>query len=428
MSRARRLAALAAGWLALAAAWPAAAQAGADETAAVLGRLTLPPVAATRAVIAALPQVQAARAGVELAQARQRQLAVGSYEWTLKAGAQQRAESAGPLYTENDLALERAIRWGDKARADRALGEVGVSAGRSAYADAWHEAVRDLLKTWFDWQRERGVAAVLQRQAALAQELLLVAQRRVRAGEAARIDQLMAQAELERARAAEQLARGREQIQQQELEKRFPGLSLDAPALAAEPPPLPGTPQSWQQRIVTENHEIEWAQAEARAAQLVSERARLDTRPDPLLGVRAARERGGQENLIGLYVTVPLPGQYRDAQQGVAQAQADAAAQRLALTRQRVEAAAQRTVAQAWQSLAVWRRLAQARQSLDEVARLAARAYSLGELTLTESLQARRAALDAELAGETARWDAQEAASRLLADAHRLWPADAHEE
>lgn len=417
-------------WLACAAAvcLPARGQGADDETARLVAGLDLPPVAATREVIAALPQVQAARAGVDLAQARSRQLAAGAYEWTLKAGAQQRTETAGPVYAEQELALERAIRWGDKARADRAVGGAGLEAGRSAYADAWHEAVRGLLKAWFDWQRERSAAAVQAQQAALAQELLQVARRRVRAGEAPRMDELMAQAEADRAQAAEQQASGRERVQRQELEKRFPGLALAPPSPAPiAPTALPDTPQQWLQRIVAENHEIELAEAEARVAQLLSERARLDTRPDPLLGLRAARERGGQENLLGLYVTVPLPGAYRDAQQGVAQAQADAAVQRLALTRQRVEAAAQRVVVQAEQTLAVWRRLTPVRQAMGEVARLSARAYSLGEVTLTESLQSRRSALEADLAAETARWDAQEAVSRLLVDAHRLWAADAHE-
>ena len=401
----------------------------AGETDAMLAPLSLPPVDPTRQVIAALPQVQAARAGVAVAQARSQRLAAGTYEWALKAGTQQRTESAGPRYTESELALERSIRWGGKARADQELGQAGVMAGQSGYADAWHEAVRSLVKAWYDWQRERSATQVLAQQAALAQEQLEVARRRVKAGDAPRMDQLMAQAEHDRAQAAQQQSRGREQVQLQELQKRFPGIATDAADAAAASPDalqLPDDPQVWLRRIVEDNHEIELAEAELRMAQLHSQRAQLDSRPDPLLGVRASRERGGQENILGVYMTIPLPGAYREAEQRTALALADAAEQRLAQTRQRVEAAAQRVVLQAGHALAVWQRLAAVQQSMAGVAQLAIKAYGLGEVTLTEALQARRAALESALAADAARWDAREAVSRVLVDAHRLWAAEEH--
>ena len=42
------------------------------------------------------------------------------------------------------------------------------------------------------------------------------------------------------------------------------------------------------------------------------------------------------------------------------------------------------------------------------------------------ALQARRNALDASLNAQAARWDALEAITRLLVDAHQLWAADEH--
>jgi outer membrane protein TolC len=413
-------------WFIAAAAGPVLAQEGQP---APLPRLALPPVAATRAVIEALPQVQAARAGMALAQARSQQLAAGPYEWALKAGAQRRTETNGPQYAENEWALERSIRWGGKVQVDEDLGAAGVQAGQLAYADIWHEAVRDLLKAWYDWQRERGAAQVLAQQAALAQEQLRVATRRVQAGEAPRIDQMMAQAEYDRALAAQQQAQGREQVQRQELLQRFPGLALDAvPAqeLLAEPQSLPGDVQGWVRRITDDNHEIELAQAELRQAQLQSERARLDGRPDPLLGVRTARERGGQDNVLGVYVTIPLPGAYREAGQRASLAQAEAAEHRLQQTRQRVTAMAQRVVLQAVQAISIWQRQSAVAQAMGRVADLAGKAYGLGEVSLSEALQSRRVALEAALAAQTARWDALEANSRLLVDAHQLWAAEEH--
>lgn len=398
----------------------------AQEAAALVAPLALPPLEPTRALIGALPQVQAARAGVDLAQARGRQLAVGGYEWNLKLGAQERRETTGPVHAESDVAIERSVRWGGKAEADRNLGQATETAGRVAYADAWHESVRGLLKAWYDWQRERGMAQVQAQQLTLAQEQLQVASRRVKAGDAPRMDQLMAQAELDRAQASAQQARGREQMQRQELLKRYPGVALSEAAAASSPDQvqLPGQPAAWLQRILADNHEIELAEAEARQAGLRSERARLETRPDPLLGVRAARERGGQENVVGVYIAIPLAGEYRDAQQRASLAEAQAAEQRLLQTRQRVEAAAQRTVLQATSALDVWRRLAAVQQAMDRVAQLAGKAYGLGEVTLTEALQARRTALEAAQAADAARWDALEGMARVLVDAHQLWAAE----
>lgn len=393
---------------------------------ALLTQLALPPQATTRAVIAGLPQLQAAQAGVALSQARARQLGVGSHEWSLKLGAQQRNERGGPQYGESDLALERALRWGGKAQTDRALGQAGQTVGRSAFADTWHETVRSFLGTWYDWQRERSQVAVLTEQARLAQRQREVAARRVQAGEAPRMDLLMAQAEWDRTLAAEQQARGREQVQREALRQHYPGLVLPEAPVPVAWPELAQDAATWVQRILSDNHEIELAQAEAEVARLHSERARQDTRPDPLLGVRAARERGGQDQIVGLYVTLPLGGVYREAQQQAALAQQAAAEQRLAQTRRRVAVQAQRTVQQAQQALAVGQRLAAVQQAQAAVAELASKAYSLGELSLGEALQTRRVALDAALAGEVARWDALEGVARLLADAHLLWAADDH--
>lgn len=397
-----------------------------QPVAALVAPLALPPLEPTRALITALPQVQAARAGVDLAQARGRQLAVGGYEWNLRLGGQERRETAGPVHAESDVAIERSVRWGGKAEADSNLGQATETAGRLAYADTWHESVRGLLKAWYDWQRERGMAMVQARQLAVVQEQLQVASRRVKAGDAPRMDQLMAQAELDRVEASAQQARSREQVQRQELLKRYPGVALSEAAAASSPDQaqLPGEPAAWLQRILADNHEIELAEAEARQARLRSERARLETRPDPLLGVRAARERGGQENVVGVYISIPLAGEYREAQQRASLAEAQAAEQRLMQTRQRVEATAQRTVLQASSALDVWRRLSAVQQAMDRVAQLAGKAYGLGEVTLTEALQARRTALEASQAADAARWDALEGVARVLVDAHQLWAAE----
>ncbi len=408
-----------------------------QQISAILPALSLPPVAATREVIAALPPLLAAKAGVELAQARAQRLQAGVHEWAFKAGAQQRSDAVGDKFFETDVALERGMRFGRKGQTDKALGEMGVNAGQMSYADTWHETVRTLVQAWFEAQRARASVQVLAQQTVLAADQLRVAQRRVKAGDAPRLDEMMARAESERAQGAEQQARGRLEVMLQELRLRYPGLALEAlqlsdaaSALAAtfstSPPAMPEADAVWLQRIMADNHELELAEAEAQVARLAAQRAQLDTRPDPLVGVRAARERGGAENVVGLYITVPISGALRAADARAAQAQADAAEQRLALTRQKVEAAAQRAVLQTRHTRSVWERQQAVQQAMAQVAQLATKAYALGEVNLTESLQARRNALEASLTAQAARWDALEAITRLLVDAHQLWAADEH--
>lgn len=65
-----------------------------DMTETLL-QLALPPLASTQTIIAALPQVQAARAGMAYSVARGERLASGTYEWNLKIGTQQRRETTG---------------------------------------------------------------------------------------------------------------------------------------------------------------------------------------------------------------------------------------------------------------------------------------------------------------------------------------------
>ena len=397
-------------------------------------KLGLPPVAPTRDVIAALPQVLAARAVMDVALAREQSLQTGAHEWTLRVGGQVRSEStaaASNKYYENDVALERNFRWRGKQQTDAELGAAGVSVSRSAYADNWHETIRGLLQGWFDWQRARSAARVQAEQTALAQQQLDIAARRVKAGDVARLDELMAQAERDRQQAQQAQAQGLQAVLESELRKRFPGLALEAAAAGESSPQglhaavqMPAGPERWVQRILDDNHEIELAEAQARVARLRSDRAGLDRYADPLLGVRSARERGGADNIVGIYIGIPLTGSYRASEQKAALAEAMAAEQRVTQTRQRVEAMAQRVVLRATHALTTWQRLTEVAQATTRVSELGLKAYSLGEMTLTEALQARRFALDAALAAESARWDALEAVSRLLVDGHQLWPAD----
>lgn len=408
-------------------AWTAAAQAatpGAD--------LWLPPEPQVRAVLSQLPPVRAAEAGVALAQARSARQQAGPHEWVAKAGSQRRSERAGSRFLDSELGLETGLRWPAKVALDQRLGQATEQAGALAQDEAWHEAARGLLADWFDTLRELRTAQLLHAQQALLARSLAATQRRVELGEAAVLELLATQAEQARLQAQARRAEAQASVQRQALLRRYPGLQDPALRLPAADAPWPvgELPSSapaagWVARIVDDNHTLQLARAQAAQARLQAERVQLDQRPDPTVGVRAARERSGQEQVWGVYLSVPLGGAARQAEARMALAQAEVAAQELEHTRQRVEAEAWRVASEAAQAVAVLAQQRQALAAIDRSEALQARAYALGESPLGDWLLARRTALEARLAADTAALDALQAQARLALDAHELWPAGA---
>ena len=381
----------------------------------------LPPQAQVRETLTQLPAIRGALAGISLGQARQARLNAGPHEWVLKPNVQRRSERNGPHYTEADLAVEHGVRLPGKRATDEQLGAGEVRIGSLAFEDSWHEAARGLLKAWFDWLREARTAQVLAEQSQLVQQQLSVAQRRVKAGEAARLELMQAEAEAGRASAAWQQSRARERALWIELERRYPGLKAQPPAALPNPDTLPEEPAAWVDRVLDDNHELALAQAHAEHATLLARRAALERRPDPTVGLRAARERGGQEQVVGVYLSLPLGGAARQAEERAALAQADIADQKAADVRHRITSEAWRVALLASEGVAAWQSLDTARQRMAQSAELATRAYTLGETPLGESLQMRRLALDAQLSAESARLDTLENQARLLLDAHLMW-------
>lgn len=396
----------------------------------------LPPSTVVEQVLEQLPQVRAAQAAIALAQARSQRLQAGPHDWVAKVGADRRSERNGPRYREGDIGLETGLRWPAKVAADRQLGNAEERLGQVGYADAWHEAGRALLADWFEVLRELRGAQLLQAQDALMQRQLKVTQRRVETGDAAALELLAANAERARVQAQATRAAAQAELRRQTLLRRYAGLADPAGLLAARPPEAWLAPTAedagaagaadWVQRILDDNHELERAEMRAEQARLQAERVRLERQGDPTVGVRATRERGGQEQVLGVYLSLPLGGAGRAADARAALAQADIADQELAQTRQRVQADAWRTASEAEQTRTTLAAQRQALQQLEKNTALLGRAYALGESPLLDLLLAQRGALEARLAADTAALDAMQAQARLLLDAHRLWRAPEH--
>lgn len=382
----------------------------------------LPPAAQVEKALRAHPLVHAASSGVQAEEANRERLEAGPHEFAIKLASQQRRERAlGLSYREHEIGLERAIRLPGKAARDAELGAVGVEQARFALGDALHESARLLLSRWFDWQREAAAAREWAAQVASLQAQHEVVGKRVGAGDAAQLEQLLSGAQLAQAQGLQAQAGNRQERAALEFTQHFPAIALSAQAAGEGPPVIVGAPADWRERILTHSHELALARGGARRGRLVAQRLDAERLPDPMVGLSYGSERDGQERILGLQLTIPLPGSGRAASARAGAAEADAAGAREALVLARVDAEAQRTVRQAQSSREQWLRLADVARRMDDNVRLLEKAWRLGEGQFAELQNARRQAIEARLAATQARLDASEARYRLLLDAHQLW-------
>lgn len=388
----------------------------------------LPPAGLVAQALRASPAVQAAAGQVSVEEAQGRRLEAGSYEWNLRIGGQQRrtypANGPDQTFGEWNAAIERPVRLPGKAALDAELGAAGVSVARVAYGDAVHEAQRNLLRAWFTWLKEERSAALLAEQVDLLGRQADAVRRRQQLGDAARLEAIQAEAARAQAEAALAQARLREGAAAEALRRRFPGLPLVVPEAIAEPSPIAGDDGVWIETILAHSHELARARRETERARLAAGRLDLERRPDPTFGVHVASERGGEEHLIGAYVSIPLPGGARRAAADAAQGEAEVAHRREAAALQQVSAGAATLVRSARAAQVASQAGDAAAERLSRAANMSARAYQLGEGSLDALLTARRLANEARLNVSLLQLDALELRYRLLLDAHRLWDAD----
>lgn len=389
----------------------------------------LPSAALIDKVFDQYPPVLAAKSGIRLEQANRQRLEAGPHETTLRLTGQQRDVRMNPSqqYNEWDVGLERAFRLPGKSALDSQLGEQGVTQAKLAYGDALHEGGRALLKSWFAWLRERQQARQWQAQAVSLQEQMEIVNKRMKAGDAPKLEKMSAEAALAQAEAGLAQARYREQSSATELMRRFPGMTLPGQVPLSEPQAIEHDAAYWRQQIIEHNHELGAARADTRRWQLAVSRAEADQTADPSLGLRYANERGGEERIVGLSVSIPFGGKARAAATDGARAQVEIASHREAAVLAKLEAEAENLLNGARAAYYSALSARDAAQRINASTDLVARAYALGEHGLSEVLFARRQALEANLAAALAQLDANEARYRLLLDAHQLWPIDADE-
>ena len=388
----------------------------------------LPPAEIVARILTAHPTVQAAGSQIQVEEANRQRLEAGPYEWNVRLGGQQRKAypSTGPdeRFTEWNAAIERPLRLPGKASLDAELGAAGVALAETARGDARHETSRNLLKSWFVWLKENASAAQWAEQIALLEKHSKAVQRRQQLGDAARLETIQSEAALAQAAAQQAQALARQRTASDDLRRRFPGLPLVAPASIAEPVPIAGDADQWISAILEHNHELGMARGEVQRARIFAGRSGRDRLPDPTIGLHVSRERGGEDQIVGAYINIPLAGGARRATANAALAQAAVADRQEAAALQKITAEAAALYHSASAAHATWQSGRSAAERLGHAADLTARAYQLGEGSLNDLLAARRLANEAQLAARLLQLEALELRYRLLLDTHQLWDLD----
>jgi outer membrane protein TolC len=366
-----------------------------------------------------------AETAVKIEEVNQRKWESGNYEFNLRAGSSRRQVAADEKkLKEWDVALERPLRLINKVLIDYDIGEEGVTHAHFALGDARHEAGRTLLHLWFNWQREKAQVAQWQRQVENLAQQAMTTDKRLKAGDAPRMELSQANAAVSQATVSLQQAKMRAELAGSELKRQFPTIVLPQRINPAEPQPIARDFEYWKQTIMDDNHELAMVRSESRIQQMLAKRSRADRLPDPTVGLRYSNEMGGNEKVAGVYVSLPISFGVRGASAENAEHQAQIARDRENALNRRLEADIYAAHTQAISNYEIWLQAKEAANSIRQNAELLSRAYSLGEISLSETLTARRLALESALSESLMRMDANEARYRLLLDAHQLWTSN----
>ena len=366
------------------------------------------------------PGVAAARAGLDVALQEAGILDKSPYEWIARSTGQQRRVENGPRYNEWLVGIEHTLRLPGKAAADRNLGKAAVEASQARYGEARHEAARELMGLWVEWLHAENAHTLAVQIKQATQESLTAVDKRVRAGDASKLDLNLARAELADQRRLENDAKTQAAVAWARLSTRFPGVTRQAQAL---PTPLPLGEEAafWRERILEQSDELKLAQTQLVVDQAHAERARKDRIPDPTLGVQTASEIGGRERVTGVMISMPIPGGQRHARSAKAMATVEVSRREVEFRQRQLEteiASAVATAQGAYDSLQIAN---EGTVAMQQNAALMQRAYTLGEAELQALLLARRQANAAMNSALQAQVAALKAYYGLLVDAHLIW-------
>jgi outer membrane protein TolC len=327
------------------------------------------------------------------------------------------------------LSVERPIRVWGKRGLDTNLAEQTQAFADIEYSDALHEGSRELLKLWFVYLR----ALVDQKNAATTYELASKVQRltqsQLKQGEVSRLNAELASAEFESSAATRSVAEAQLASAASALARRYPALPL--PTLwnitlkdLAPKAELNDSMLNMRQLFLEKNHELNMLRIDAQRLLLAADRVSRDRMPDPTLGVFAARDRGGAEQVVGVMFSMPWPGDARTHHASAAFADAQAASDRVILAEQQLGAMFESM----WSQYAYKRLAAESLQSAALRQAMAAeksvKAFTLGEGNLSDALLIARLAANNLNAAERMQLEVIELLALIRLDLHQIWDFD----
>ena len=347
-------------------------------------------------------------------------LRASPYEWTTRLSAQRRRYDNGGNSNEWAASLERTIRIGGKAGIDAQLGDTERAIAQARLGDARREAARALADLWIDALAASRQRELWAEQVSFAEASHRAVDMRRRAGDASVLDVNVARADAIEVQRQLSAATTAEAKAQAKLALRFPSVKLDGRRLA-DPVALEFDRAQWRERILARSDSIRIAEGLLKRAELSAARAKAERIPDPTVGVYTASEAFRAERIVGLSLSIPLSGSYREARLQQALQEREAAVAQLARQRREQDADIVAAHVEATGGIERWRLVSQGLSTTHDSARLTQRAYALGEADLQTLLLARRQALDSSTAAEQARADALRWHYRLLIDAQLIW-------
>lgn len=382
----------------------------------------LPPPDLVERALNDAPMVAAAEARLAAAGAHARALRAGPYEFVAGGSYVSRTVDHLGRFDEFDATLSRGLRLPGKAALDRTAGALEIDVARKRYADIRRQAALTFATLWLDWLAAEADARIGAAATASYAASLAAVQRQVTLRDAALLDADQARAALATAAAGELAARGRAAAARARLAAQFPSfpLPVSAPAIAIPRLP-PGGLRAWRDLVIARSDAIRGAAADAARFQVLAQRARQDRIPDPTVGVRAFRDRGGAERGVGVFVSIPLGGRYRRAQADMAVAETSVAQAQLGVVQRDIQAAADADLAAAEAGWRTWQAARAAASSTRRAVERLRAGRRLGAIDLTTLLYAQRLALDASRAESLARAELTRTILRLRINAYLLW-------
>jgi len=252
-----------------------------------------------RAVVDSHPQVRAAQAALTASGARKKAAARPLYNPEMFVDAEN-ADSQ-----TRSLGISQTFDWGGKRTARTAVAESERLAQEAEYLSARWSVTTAILSNLADHQTSVERDALAAERVDLMGDFAALAEQRFKAGDLTQVEYDVAglaatDARMKKATAAGDLA----EVRQLVLSQAPHSTPAQWPVLPTHLPPLPEAANNPQQ-LVLMLPAVRVAQRGVDVAAATAELRRRERRPDPTMSLSGGKE--GDENLVGLNLSIPIP-------------------------------------------------------------------------------------------------------------------------